>query len=250
MNAQKLRHRSIGVYALAAAAALVTFEAHAADDVVLDNQQLGDDLKRKDAADRRAKYQGDSPFADDATRDDSYDQWRDRREREREKQTRFRPLALTANPLTLVLGRIGANIEYLPVPHHGIMLNPYYSSVSVETPDARTEFEFFGGELGYHFYTGRKGANGFFVGPSFVYMRTTSSSECLEAGCSVEPEIDFTTYGVAVDLGGQVVFDNGITLGAGGGLMYLTSSGGSEGGSLIKFQGTLPRILFTIGYSI
>jgi hypothetical protein len=250
MNAQRLRHRSIVVYALGAAIGLLALDARAADDVVLDNQTLGDDMARKDAADRRAKYQGDSPFADDATRDDSYREWQDRREQEHEKQTRFRPLALTANPLTLVLGRIGANIEYLPVPHHGIMVNPYYSSVTVETTQARSEYEFFGGELGYHFYTGKKGANGFFVGPSFVYMRTTSSSECLEVGCSVEPEIDFTTYGVALDLGGQVVFDNGITLGAGGGLMYLRSSGGAEGGSLIKFQGTLPRILFTIGYSI
>lgn len=33
----------------------------------------------------------------------------------------FRPVAITANPLSLLLGRIGLNVEYLPVKHHGIV---------------------------------------------------------------------------------------------------------------------------------
>jgi hypothetical protein len=162
----------------------------------------------------------------------------------------FRPLALTLNPITLLLGRVGLNVEYMPAAHHGIMLNPYFSSASAETDALRTNYFSWGGELGYHFYTGKKGANGFFVGPSFVFTRTTMGTECIDAGCTLEPEIEFTTYGVAVDFGGQHVFDNGFTIGGGGGLMYLKSSASAGGGSFIKFEGTIPRMLFTIGYSI
>lgn len=164
--------------------------------------------------------------------------------------TRFRPLALTINPLSLMFGRIGANVEFLPAEHHGIMLNPYYSSVSVELGEIETRYTSLGGELGYHFYTGSKGANGFFVGPSFLMSRTTLNAECMKVGCDADPEATITTYGVAVDLGGQHVFDNGITLGGGGGLMYLKSSAEAEGDTVLKFEGVLPRFLFTVGYSI
>lgn len=36
----------------------------------------------------------------------------------------FKSIALTANPLSLILLRIGANIEYLPATHHALVLNP------------------------------------------------------------------------------------------------------------------------------
>jgi hypothetical protein len=163
---------------------------------------------------------------------------------------RFRPLALTVNPLTLLFGRVGANVEVLPAEHHGIMLNPYFSNVSLETAETKTEFFSWGGELGYHFYTGKKGANGFFIGPSFVFTRTHANAECVNVGCSVDPEVEFTTYGAALDLGAQHVFDNGITLGGGGGLMYLKSSAEAEGDTVLQFEGVLPRVLFTVGYSI
>jgi hypothetical protein len=164
--------------------------------------------------------------------------------------TRFRPLALTINPLTLMFGRFGANVEFLPAEHHAIMLNPYYSSASIELGEVRTSYRSLGAELGYHFYTGSKGANGFFVGPSFLMMRTELEAQCMNVGCDLDPEATVSTYGVALDLGGQHVFDNGITLGAGAGLMYLKSSARADGDTVLKFEGVLPRILFTVGYSI
>lgn len=236
----------VAAEAFGAVASAQTLARHRAD-VILDNQALGDELARKDAADRRAKYQGDSPFADDTTRDRSTDSYLPR---ESQSETTFRPLALTLNPITLVLGRFGLNAEYLPVPHHGIMINPYYSSASLETETVSTSYESFGGELGYHFYTGTRGANGFFAGPSFVFTRTEQRAECVEVGCGADEGASFTTYGVAVDVGGQYVWDNGVTLGAGGGIMYLKSSASAGEGSVIRFEGTVPRILFTVGYSI
>jgi hypothetical protein len=46
------------------------------------------------------------------------------------------------------------------------------------------------------------------------------------------------------------VFDNGFTIGAGAGAMYLASKGSAPATSTTtKFEGVLPRILFTLGYS-
>src|SRR5262249_35846127 len=47
-----------------------------------------------------------------------------------EEDSEFKSFALTANPLSLALLRVGVNIEYLPAKHHGIMLNPYYWGVT------------------------------------------------------------------------------------------------------------------------
>src|SRR5687767_10081789 len=40
----------------------------------------------------------------------------------------FKPIALSANPLSLILTRIGVNVEWLPVTHHALVLNPYFQS--------------------------------------------------------------------------------------------------------------------------
>ena len=161
----------------------------------------------------------------------------------------FHPVALTLNPLSLLLGRIGANVEYLPAKHHAIMLNPYMSSVSVESTNVKTSFSSYGAELGYHFYTGSKGANGFYVGPSLMAMRTTSKAECT-GPCTGSADVDFLTYGAALDFGRQYVSDGGFTIGGGGGAMYLRSTASPDGSNTVKFEGFVPRILFTVGYSI
>ncbi len=165
----------------------------------------------------------------------------------------FKPLALTLNPLTLILGRIGLNIEYLPAPHHGIMLNPYFSSMTAESDSLKTSYSSFGGELGYHFYSGERGANGFFIGPQAVFISSTAKDECKTSGCVIvgDPEATFTAYGVALDLGWQHVGESGFTIGVGGGFMYLKSSSEtSTSSTTVKFEGSIPRLLFTIGYSL
>lgn len=119
-------------------------------------------------------------------------------------QEDFKPVALTLNPLTLILGRFGLNVEYLPAPHHGIMLNPYFSSASAEGSDIKTTYTSFGAELGYHFYLGDCGADGFFVGPQFVFLTSKAKDECKSNGCVLDDaEASFSAYGVAIDLGYQ-----------------------------------------------
>lgn len=167
-------------------------------------------------------------------------------------EPRFRPLAITLNPMSLALGRFGVNVEYMLGTHHGVMLNPYGQFTSAESGNTKTSYKNFGAELGYHFYTGHKGANGFFIGPQLLYMHSSSETTASGAGVSVGGTSTFDAYGVAVDLGGQHVFDNGITVGGGVGLMYLKSSATADAGatsSTLKFDGVLPRFLAMVGYS-
>jgi hypothetical protein len=166
-------------------------------------------------------------------------------------ESEFKSVSLTLNPLSLILTRIGVNVEYLPAPHHAIMLNPYGQFVSVGSDQLGTKYTNLGAELGYHFYTGSKGANGFFVGPSLVYMHSSAKTTGTSAGVTNSVEASISAYGVAVDLGGQHVFDNGFTIGGGAGVMYLTAADTSnlQTSSTVKVSGVLPRFLFTVGYS-
>lgn len=159
----------------------------------------------------------------------------------------FHPLALTLNPLSLLLGRYGLNVEYVFVPHHGVILNPYGWFSSAEAGSVKSSYTNYGAELGYHFYSGTNGASGFFVGPSALYMTATATTE---AG-GAKAEVNFSAYGLAVDLGGQAVTKAGFTIGAGVGVMYLKTSTTSNlaSGTFLKWDGVLPRFLFTIGWS-
>jgi hypothetical protein len=101
-----------------------------------------------------------------------------------EEEEELKHLTLTANPLSLILTRVGVNVEYLPIKHHAIVLNPYFQAASAGSDDNKTTYTNFGAELGYHFYTGDRGANGFFVGPSLLYQRTNATSKATVGGVS------------------------------------------------------------------
>jgi hypothetical protein len=165
----------------------------------------------------------------------------------------FRSIALTANPLSLILGRIGVNIEWLPTTHHAIIANPFgqFASAGEENSlTGKTSYTNFGGELGYRFYTGSRGANGFFIGPFATILTSNSTTSRATSTGKVEASTSFLAYGGGLDLGGQHVFKNGFTIGGGAGLVYLTSSAsGTNSSSTIKFEGVLPRFLLTAGYS-
>jgi hypothetical protein len=144
-----------------------------------------------------------------------------------------RPLSLELNPFMGVVGAgASGNVEYLPMQHFGLIASPRASLVMPA----------WAGELGARYWTGRRReASGFFVGPSAIYGRTRGEG----------------LYGLALDTGVQTIFDNGITVGAGVGVQYLTGSVGTsalEVGPLesdAKVQrAVLPRLLFSVGYSL
>ncbi len=145
-----------------------------------------------------------------------------------------RPLSLEVNPFAAVIASgLSGNVEYLPVRHLGVVASP---RVSVAAPTWVVE-------SGARYWTGNKRqASGFFVGPSLVYGQARGAG----------------LYGVAVDGGVQTIFDGGLTLGAGVGVQYLTGAVGAsalEVGPLESSDNSvrravLPRVLFSVGYSL
>lgn len=168
---------------------------------------------------------------------------------------KLKRFAITANPLSIVVGRWSVNFEYLPARHHAIIVVPSLWTMSATSnfgsDKTESSFRYLGGELGYHFYTGNRGANGFFVGPSLVYMNMKVTDTSTTSAGTTEASASSSLYGMALDIGGQHVAKNGFTIGGGAGLMWVKVQDDTKGSSepSVKVSGTLPRFLFTIGYS-
>lgn len=171
----------------------------------------------------------------------------DRPAAERDDDAR-RSVALTANPLGLLVSRFSMNVELLPRRHHAAVLTPYFQTSTVGPSGAVTDYKTFGGELGYRFYTGERGANGFFVGPSLVLQRSNATTTNTWVGSASASSRDILVYGAALDIGGQHVTPQGWTVGAGVGVMILANDAGATAPNF-RGSGVLPRFLFTVGYS-
>jgi hypothetical protein len=168
----------------------------------------------------------------------------------------FKSIALEANPLAAAIGRYSIQAEWLPAVHHAIVLNPHFDHVSTDISESTNgasvsyseAFTGFGSELGYRFYTGEKGANGFYVGPSLLVAHYSASADGL-------PSTSFNSIGAAVDAGGQWILGPGVVVGFGFGLQYTSvSAGGNTDGlplaaAVIAGGGVRPRTLLTVGYA-
>lgn len=169
-------------------------------------------------------------------------------------------ISLELNPLGFTIGRYSVQGEYLLARHHAVTLNPFYAHAPVTATVNGKDVDLgslngFGGELGYRFYTGNKGANGFFVGPSFLFASYSQSASTALTGPGVSAaSSSFTSVGGALDLGGQFILGPGVVLGFGGGLQY-TSTGNSDtsgynlASAVIAGGGVRPRLLLAVGYS-
>jgi hypothetical protein len=164
---------------------------------------------------------------------------------------RYNPFAIEFNPLGLVVGgRLSFGFEWAPVTHHVIILSPHFVHTTAETDIGNgvtqdQKFTGVGGEIGYRYYTGHKGMNGVFVGPSVlggVY------NGALPAGSHT-----FVSGGLAVDVGVQEVVFNHLVLGAGIGIEYLKASHDFQdlpaGPWTIAQSGIKPRLLAQAGYA-
>ncbi len=164
---------------------------------------------------------------------------------------KYNPIAATWNPLGAVVGgRVSFNVEYAPVTHHVIIVSPHFANpsqdVSIAPDVTRTNrFTGVGGEVGYRYYTGTRGPNGIFIGPSVIGGVYNANL--------VQGETAFTNIGVAADIGVQEVFFDHLALGAGVGVEYLSVSHDfgdlSDGPSTIASSGVKPRLLAQAGYA-
>jgi hypothetical protein len=163
----------------------------------------------------------------------------------------YAPFAIEVNPLGLIVGgRWSATAEWAPVTHHVILASPHFIHTSQDVainPDVRESQTFtgVGGELGYRYYTGHRGMNGVFIGPSLIGGVYNAS---LPGGDQA-----FTNYGIAADVGLKGLVADHLALGGGIGLEYLHVSHEfgdvPTGAAAIASTGFKPRLIFEAGYA-
>jgi hypothetical protein len=163
----------------------------------------------------------------------------------------YSPVAVTWNPLgAIVGGRVSFNVEYAPVTHHVLIVSPHFANPSQDVVSAggatqTNRYTGVGAEVGYRYYTGTRGPNGIFIGPSLVggvYNAAVPG-----------PDVVFANVGVAADVGVQYLAWDHLALGAGVGVEYLhvTHDFGDlpAGPSTIASSGVKPRLLAQAGYA-
>lgn len=173
-----------------------------------------------------------------------------------------RRFSIELNPLSAGVGRYGLNVEVVPFVHHALIGSAFYQTFQpyvlerimpkvVDTSHGAPAK--LGGELGYRFYSGRRGANGFFIGASGVLMPMALPRVTPDLKADVA---SFYAYGGAVDVGIQGITDSGFTIGAGIGGMYLAynapeSAKMPPGVPPVKYYEPhfLPRVLLAAGWS-
>ena len=177
-----------------------------------------------------------------------------------EEEPEMKRFAVEINPLAAAIGRYSIQGEFMLARHHAATLNPFFAYAPVTSTVNGKEVDLgsltgFGGELGYRFYTGSKGMNGFFVGPSLIFASYSQSAPSnLPQGATASSD-SFLSYGGAVDIGGQGVIGPGIVLGGGFGLQYTTTSKDINtdnlnlASAIIAGGGIRPRFLVTAGYA-
>lgn len=168
-----------------------------------------------------------------------------------EAQANARPSgALELNPLPVMFGKFGGNLELALAPHHALIVSPAYFSVTnyFHGPEA---------ELGYRFYFRERTLSGPFVGLGVLggaFQYHADSGSCGAAGCSSEEPSTFVLGGT-FELGWQWIVDK-LVLGVGAGLAAqygaprtrpLYESDFTNIAELALDSGILPRALGSVG---
>ena len=156
-------------------------------------------------------------------------------------------VAIEWNPLAAFpLLRASANVEVLVAEHHALGGNLAYEAFGSEVNGPI-------GEIGYRYYSGTGGLEGFFIGPSLIGGVLSYKPYCYS---TPPPCVHGTAVmtGVAVDAGFQTIFSNQFVLGVGGGVAYLHADrkinfDGENPAVVLLATGFIPRILFSIGYA-
>lgn len=167
-----------------------------------------------------------------------------------------RAVTLSVNPLPIVAGRYGANLEIVAAPHHAIVASGFVQTfprgmIELLVPSgaeiANGPASLPGGELGYRLYTSGASASGMFVGPSLVLMPIAYPRVREDLKVDIDTQ---HAYGAALDVGAQLVTSSGFTVGGGLGAMVLAyTPPKSYGGVAFAEPHVLPRLLFMTGWS-
>ncbi len=164
-----------------------------------------------------------------------------------------RIFAIEWNPVALVIDRLSANLEIVPLDHHALVLSPFYfdsrtSSFERSSGDLvlSQRFAGVGVEVGYRYYEDQGGPRGFFAGGSFL-------STDVQATAPNGTQTSFMNYGVAIDVGYQalVADDWVLSLGAGAQLAFPSQQVPQQQAPAAYYanRGLRPRILVALGYA-
>jgi hypothetical protein len=123
--------------------------------------------------------------------------------------------AIEVTPLGLFLGHYGAQVELVPLPHHGLVLAGYYARTESPEPMKSKDdvppvhvYQGGGAELGYRYYFGALGPHGLYLGPSV--LGGSYHTDALGG-------VSFRTWGGALDVGYQSILGPllvGVSVGA------------------------------------
>ena len=167
-------------------------------------------------------------------------------------EPRFKSVGVQGNPLDFIIGRYSIDLEYLPVPHHALHATAYYEYALPGVDDQLTGF---GGELGYRFYTGSHGPQGFFAGASLLvaeleYIHGNPANVPLDQANDTQ----YVQLGTALDVGYQVIVLGNFCAGAGVGLQYTVNTidpqfeySSHPWHDLVYGAGLRPRALLQVG---
>jgi hypothetical protein len=132
------------------------------------------------------------------------------------------------NPLTLLVGKVSGNVVLVPVSHHALVVTPFCVSTTTApiyvfddsgnaTQVPQQRFHGFGGELGYRYYSGEHGPRGWFAGPSLILGWLTATAQD-------GARLGYLDYGLAADLGYQMLVGDSLSLSLGAGVQYTRTS--------------------------
>lgn len=162
-----------------------------------------------------------------------------------------RRVSLLVSPLPMLFGRYGFDVHYLARPHLALTANAFILSLSDKGPDDRSKERLDGGgaELGVRLYSGSHGPRGLFVGSALLFGRYAQARDLYDQQGDRLGRV--TTLGVALDVGGQHVFDSGVTVAAGVGVQLMRPVDGDIYALTTApwFDGIAPRALVSTGYT-
>jgi hypothetical protein len=136
-----------------------------------------------------------------------------------------RPVAVTFNPVPIVLGRLSGNVEVLLATHHALVLSANALVFNVDRGGRNVVSDGFGFasptsgsvgvEVGYHYWLRwSQSLRGLFLGPSLLAGLTSNA----QVG---DPTTTQAYYGLAFDVGRQAVLPGGFTFGGGLGVAFI-----------------------------
>jgi hypothetical protein len=166
-----------------------------------------------------------------------------------------RILSIDWNPVSLIFGKVSGSVVIAPVNHHALALSPSYASTQtapIYVFDAAgnptqlpvQKFNSIGGELGYRYYFGERGPRGLFLGPSLLLFSVTATAQN-------GTQTAFHNYGLAGDVGYQMLVAERVSLSLGAGLQYTWDSKSIPAqqfpSDLYANGGFRPRVIAALG---